>query len=76
MKIGRYLFVGLLAVLVLFSGLTRSAYARHKGPNQKYTLNRHILGKHHAPKKLKSSKHQFRSPVTGNLIYGKPVKQK
>lgn len=78
MKIGRFISIGLLAGFVLFGGLTRSALAAHhkSGSNQHYRLNRNILGKHHAPKKLRNSKTKFRSPYSGGILYGKPVKQK
>ncbi len=80
-KLARYVSIGILAGLALFTSLTGSAYAAHLNyaPNLHYrmknSLGRHGL-KRHKPKKLKNSKSRFRSPVTGNLLYGKPVKQK
>jgi hypothetical protein len=81
-KRGRYVLIALLAVAAaIFFGTAGSAHASHF----KYTPHQHYWFKkksstfgrrRHAPKRLKDSKSTFRSPVTGNTLYGKPVKPK
>lgn len=84
MKIGRYLSAGLLAVMVLSGGLASSANAAHV--KQVSFTARHYRpkkkelgpygGKYLAPKKQHRVKDRYRSPYTGNTLYGKPVKPK
>jgi hypothetical protein len=81
-KIARSLSICLFAVLVLFGGLAGSANAarvkqvsaRHYRP-QKKNLGPYG-GKYLAPKKQHPVKDRYRSPVSGNTLYGKPVKPK
>ena len=76
MKLGRYVSIGLLVSLSLFGNLAGSAYAAHieLAPHQHYWMKKGF--KAHKPKKLRNSKSRFRSPVTGNMLYGKPAKKK
>ena len=81
MKFGRYVAICLLVVLALFSDLTGSAYAAHARnmSRQHYRIKKSsgLFGrKYHAPKRPRDSKGKFRSPVSGNILYGKPVKHK
>lgn len=81
MRLGKYALIGILVVVALFSGFDESAYAGHlKNP---FRQNHRIKGnssvfpdKRHKAKKLRNSKTQFRSPYSGGILYGKPVKQK
>jgi len=76
MKLGRYVLIALLAGLSLLGSLGGSAYAAQfkLAPHPHYWFKKSF--KAHKPKKLKSSKSRFRSPVTGNMLYGKPAKKK
>lgn len=82
MRIGRLVSIGLLAILALFSGLPGSAYAAHgnKAPRSlsHFRAKKQNLGpyggKYLAPKKQHPVKDHYRSPITGNTLYGKPVK--
>jgi hypothetical protein len=78
-KIGKYLLIGLFALLVALGGLTPSAYAGH-GKHGLQSPREHYRGKKNSgpfgatyisPKKQRH-KTSFRSPVTGNMVYGKP----
>jgi hypothetical protein len=71
----------LFVAAALVFGAAGSAHATHF----KFTPHQHswfkkkssVLGhRRHAPKRLKDSKSTFRSPITGNTLYGKPVKPK
>lgn len=84
MKIGRYVSIGLFAVLTMFGGLAESAYAAHvkqvSFSARHYRPKKQNLGpyggKYMAPKKQHPVKDHYRSPITGNTLYGKPVKSK
>jgi hypothetical protein len=75
--------MGLLAVLVLFGGLARSANAAHiqrisHSPRQHYKLKKNLApygGKYLAPKKQRRPSGYYRSTLTGQMVYGKPAKQ-
>ncbi len=80
MKIRKSAWAGLLAVSVLFSGLAQSAYAAH-GKHGSNSPRVHFRGKKNmgpyggkylAPKKQHRPSGRYRSPVTGNILYGKP----
>jgi len=75
MKLGRFVLIGLLAGLSLLGSLTASASATHieLAPHQHFWFKKGL--KAHKPKKLRNSKSRFRSPVTGNILYGKPAKK-
>jgi hypothetical protein len=68
-KIVRSVSIGLFAVLVLFGGLAGSANAARV---------KQVSARHYRPKKEKQHpvKDHYRSPITGNTLYGKPVKPK
>ena len=82
MRTGRLVSIGLLAIVALFSGLTGSAYSAHgnKAPRSlsHFRAKKKNLGpyggKYLAPKKQHPVKDRYRSPITGNTLYGKPVK--
>lgn len=76
MKLGKYVLIGLLVVLTLCGNLSGSAYAAQfkLAPHPHFWFNKGL--KVHKPKKLRNSKSRFRSPVTGNMIYGKAAKKK
>jgi hypothetical protein len=80
-KLGKYLLIALLAVSALLFGPAQSAFAAQfkLAPHSHYWAKKNFKAhglKQHKPKKLRNSKSRFRSPVTGNMLYGKPVKQK
>jgi len=83
-KIGKYLSIGLLALLMLFGGLATSANASlfkksSHSPRQHYRLKKNLApygGKYLAPKKQHRPSGTYRSPVTGETLYGKAVKPK
>ena len=75
MKLGKYVVIALFSVLVLFSGLGQSAYAKHgpKTPHFKMKKNMGPYGgKYMAPKKQKRPSGYYRSTLTGEMVYGKP----
>ena len=82
MRIGRLVSIGLLAILSLFGGIGGTAYAAHgnKAPRSlsHFRAKKQNLGpyggKYLAPKKQHRVKDRYRSPITGNTLYGKPVK--
>ena len=81
MKLGRYISIAILVVLALVSSLDGSAYASHSknifGKHHRVKENTSVFpAKRHKPKMQHNSKHQFRSPYSGGILYGKPVKQK
>jgi hypothetical protein len=73
-------FIGLVAVLALLSGFSQGAYAAHDkhSPNAprlhfKRQKDTGPFGmKYLAPKKQHPVKDHYRSPITGNTLYGKP----
>lgn len=78
LKLGRYLIIGLLAGLSLCGGLSGRAHAAQLklAPHPHYWFKKSHRLKVHKMKKLKNSKTRFRSSYSGNMLYGKPVKQK
>ena len=71
----------MLVVLALFSTFDGTAYASHSkdlfGKHHRVKENNNVFpAKRHKPKMQHNSKHQFRSPYSGSMLYGKPTKQK
>ena len=71
----------MLTAVVLVGGSETTAYAAHSknifGKHHKVKENSRVFpAKRHKPKAQHNSKHQFRSPYSGGMLYGKPVKQK
>ena len=79
MKAGKFILIALLAASTLFSGLAPTAYARRGNKVVHIKLSKKNQGpyggKYLAPKKQKPVKDRYRSPVSGNILYGKPVKR-
>lgn len=79
MKVRKSILIALLAALTLFSGIAPTAYARRANKTVHLKVNKKNLGpyggKYLAPKKQKPVKDRYRSPVSGNILYGKPVKR-
>ena len=81
LKPGRYILIAVLVVVALVSGFDGTAYAANSknifGKHHRVKENSGVFpAKRHKPKKQHNSKHQFRSPYSGGMLYGKPVKQK
>lgn len=82
MKLAKYLSMGLLSALLVFGGLASHAEAAHlvrvahsSRPHFKVKKNQGPFGgKYMAPKKQHRPTGRYRSPVTGQVLYGKPVK--
>ena len=80
--------IGLLALLAPVSGFAKTAPAAHyqqishlkqpKQPKQPRLRGNKIKGPfgmdYLKPKKQHPAKNRYRSPITGNILYGKPVK--
>jgi hypothetical protein len=83
-KIGKYVSIVLLVVLALFGGLARSANASlfkksSHSPRAHYRMKKNLApygGNYLAPKKQHRPSGTYRSQVTGQTLYGKPVKPK
>ncbi len=80
MNVRKCVSIGLVAVLALLAGPPQSAYAAH-GKHGSNSPRLHRLGKKNAgpyggnylaPKKQHRVKDRYRSPITGNILYGKP----
>ena len=63
-------FIAVVAVIWAFAGLGQTAYALGKHHSKKNT----DLYAYLAPKKQKKQTHTYRSPVTGQLLYGEKKK--
>lgn len=79
MKPSKFILTGTIAVLLLFSGLAQSAYARHgsKPPRVHYKIKKNagvFGGNYMKPKKQKRPTGWYRSTLTGQMVYGKPKK--
>ena len=80
MKTGKYVLIGIFAAFVLFSGLAKATPAAHyqlishpKEPKLRGNKIKGPFGMNYlAPKKQHPAKNRYRSPVTGNTLYGKP----
>ena len=79
-KVRMCVLIGLVAVLALLSAFPQSAYAAH-GKHGSNSPRLHLKkqknagpfgGNYMAPKKQRPVKEMYRSPVTGNILYGKP----
>jgi hypothetical protein len=77
MKTGKHVTI-ILAALILFGALTPTAHAKH-APRQHYKIKKNFTpygGNYLASKKQPRPTGRYRSPITGNTLFGKPVKQK
>lgn len=79
MKASKLILTGTIAVLMLFSGLSQNAYAKHgpKPPHVHFKANKHagvFGGNYMKPKKQKRPAGWYRSTLTGDMVYGKPKK--
>lgn len=84
-RIEKCVLIGLLALVAPMSGLVHAAPAAHyqlvshpKQPKQPRIRGNKIKGPfgmdYLKSKKQKPAKYHYRSPITGNTLYGKPVK--
>ena len=79
MRVRKYLLIGIaaaLAALVLCTGLSQLAYAKHfSAPKPHYKVKKNdgpFGGKYLAPKKQRRPTGYYRSTLTGKTVYGKP----
>lgn len=77
----KYVLIGLVAFLALFSGFAPRAYAHGKHgsdkPGKHFRLKKKsdkYMDNYLAPKKQHRVKDFYRSPITGNILPGKPKK--
>jgi len=80
-KLAKCMSIGILVVLTFVSGFDGTAYAAHSkspfGKQHRIKGNSSVFpDQRHKAKKLRNSKSHFRSPYSGGILYGKPVKQK
>ena len=75
MKFGKHVLIAVFSLLVLFSGLGQSAYAKHgpKSPKTHFKMKKmgSYGGKYMAPKKQHRPNGYYRSTLTGEMVYGK-----
>ncbi len=75
-RTGRFVLMGMVMALMLFSGVAPSAHAK-KAPKTHFKFNKHsglFGGNYLAPKKQKKPTGYYQSTVTGKMVYGKPKK--
>ncbi len=77
MRVNKTVMIAAMAIALLFSGFTPSAYARHgsKPPRVYYKIKKNagpFGGNYMKPKKQKKPTGYYRNSLTGEVVYGKP----